>query len=733
MELTRTALQVLDKRYLRIKDGHKETPEELFQRVASAIGKVLVERGDADATAKTSEFYRLMTSLEFLPNTPTLVNAGTELGQLSACFVLPIEDSLESIFDTLKHAAIIHKSGGGTGFAFSRLRPGGDIVQTSSGISSGPVSFMKVYNAATEQIKQGGVRRGANMGILHVSHPDIEEFISCKRNDAELNNFNISVALSDEFMQARAEGRAFDLINPRDDKAVAQLDASSLFDKIAENAWASGDPGVVYLDTINKTHPLKSELVESTNPCGEQPLLPYESCNLGSINVSKFVTGGVVHWERLAQAVHSAVEFLDCVIDANSYPLPEIDEKSRASRKIGLGVMGFADALIELGLEYGSQESFAFGAELMQFVTVESVKASSALAERLGCFPKWAESTWADKGIKIRNATTTTIAPTGSLSILAGCSSGIEPLFAVVYTRNILGGEKFYEVHPLFERKARQGGYFSDDLITRIAEGDSHELSEYLEIPSEDATLFVTAHGLNHEQHLRMQAAFQKHTHNAVSKTINMPQEATVEDVKQAYLMAWELGCKGVTVYRDHSKGAQVLETGHGATKSEPAAEPTVTEASASYKRPPVLTGKTYRMQTGCGYLYVTINQREDHAFEVFLSLGKSGGCPASQLEAVGRLLSASLRAGVPLGLLMKQLKGIRCPRPVWVEGGKQVLSCADAIGIAMAAHLGQNGDSMKTVGGKAEPALPCPECGSPMELSEGCSVCPSCGYSTCG
>jgi len=506
----------------------------------------------------TEGFYDILSNREFLPNSPTLMNAGTGIGQLSACFVLPIEDSLASIFDSVKHAALIHKSGGGTGFSFSRLRPNRDMVASTQGVASGPLSFMRIFDVSTDVIKQGGKRRGANMGVLKVDHPDIIDFIMSKDSENKvLSNFNISVGLTDEFMKALKEDEEYAIKNPRDGLEIKRLKARMVWDLITAQAWKTGDPGIIFIDEINRYNPTP-ELgeIESTNPCGEQPLLPYESCNLGSINLSKFVEGGEVKWGRLKEVVRKAVHFLDNVIDANNFPLVEIKRNTRNTRKIGLGVMGWAEMLIKLGIPYDSEEAIELAEEVMGHINIASHEKSNELANERGLFPAWENSIWQDKGIKMRNATTTTIAPTGTISIIAGTSSSIEPLFAIAFIRNVMDGTELLEINPLFEEIAKQHGFYSEELMRDVAKTGS---VQNLNIPEDVKRLFVTAHDITPEWHIAMQAAFQKHTDNAVSKTINMKETATTEEIEKAYMLSHELKCKGITIYRDNSKIVQVI------------------------------------------------------------------------------------------------------------------------------------------------------------------------------
>ncbi|MCD6350927.1 MAG: vitamin B12-dependent ribonucleotide reductase, partial [Armatimonadetes bacterium] len=617
-DLTDNARTVLARRYLKRDDEGTpiEEPEDMFWRVAQNIAEAEKNYGASEAEAEqwAERFYELMAKLEFMPNSPTLMNAGRAFQQLSACFVLPIEDSMESIFEAVKNTALIHKSGGGTGFSFSRLRPKDDIVSSTKGVSSGPVSFMQVFDAATDAIKQGGTRRGANMAILRVDHPDIFDFIDAKTDESKLTNFNISVAATEAFMQAVHDDEEYELVNPRNGAVVRKVRAREVFDRITRNAWASGEPGMVFLDRINRDNPTPAlGEIESTNPCGEQPLLPYESCNLGSINLARMVKGeptqAEIDWERLRETVRAAVRFLDNVIDMNRFPLPQIAEMTRGNRKIGLGIMGFADMAILMGVPYDSERVLDLAREIMGFIQDEAYAASEELAEERGTFPNWDKSVWAERGRKMRNATCTTIAPTGTISIISGASSGIEPLFAVAFERHILGGETLVEVNPIFRRLAEERGFYSDELIKRVAEHGTVRGVD--EVPEDLQTLFVTAHEVSPEQHVRVQAAFQEATDNAVSKTINFPNEATQEDIAEAYWMAWELGCKGITVYRDGCRQEQVLTTG----RTEKARA--IVRGIEPRPRPEVVRGETRVMHTGCGKLYITINSDDHGPFEV--------------------------------------------------------------------------------------------------------------------
>ncbi len=751
MKLNRTAETVLRKRYL-LKDDEGnviETPEEMCWRVARAIAKAEENYGN-DVEKWAERYFRLLWEQKFMPNSPTLMNAGTELNQLSACFVIPIEDSIDGIFKALWDMARVQKSGGGTGFSFSKLRPKGDIVKSTMGVASGPVSFMKIFDAATEQIKQGGRRRGANMGVLNVHHPDIEEFIKAKWEEGVLRNFNISVAATDAFIEALKNDEDYELINPRTGEVVRKVSARRIFNLIVEGAWRNGEPGMIFIDTVNRHNPTPHVgQIEATNPCGEQPLLPYESCNLGSINLAKFVKDGEIDWEGLKDTVWTAVRFLDDVIDVNSYPIPEIEQMTKANRKIGLGVMGWADMLFLLGIPYDSEEALQLAEKVMKFIQEESYKASQQLAEERGVFPNWKGSVWEKKGVKMRNATTTTIAPTGTISIIAGCSSGIEPIFALAYKRtNILDGEEFFEINEIFENVLRERGIYSEELIEKVASEGSIQRIE--EIPEDVRRVFKCALDISPEWHVRMQAAFQKYTDNAVSKTINLPNSASRKDVEKAFLLAYELGCKGITVYRDGSREEQVLRIKKAEEEKKEAKPRPPAKYIEPRPRPRITTGRTIETRTGCGSLYVTINEDEYGIAEVFVQLGKSGGCAASQTEAMGRLLSVALRSWIDPEVLIRQLKNIRCPSPGF-DNGEVITSCADGVAKVLEKYLKgeykkirfevegikplteftegeeREGERTKQIGGV------CPECGNVLEYGEGCATCKFCGFTRCG
>lgn len=730
LKLSDNARTVLDRRYLRKDADGKplEVPAHMFRRVAGYIAKAEKNYNpDADLQAVETEFYDLMTDLKFLPNSPTLMNAGRTLGQLAACFVLPVEDSMEGIFDTLKNAAIIHKSGGGTGFSFSRLRPTNAMVGTTGGVASGPVSFMKIFNTATEQVKQGGTRRGANMAILQVDHPDIMEFIYCKSNNGELNNFNISVGLTDGFMQAMNKGEHYDLTDPRDGKVVGSLNAAEVYGALVQQAWENGDPGIVFLDRMNRDNPTPEiGRIESTNPCGEQPLLPMEACNLGSINLAKCITtdgdASALDFDELKKVVWSSVHFLDNTIDMSRYPLPAIDAMVKGNRKVGLGVMGFADLLFHLGIPYNSEEALAVAEELMAFIQEQAHAASRALADERGAFLNHRESIYKDDRQPPRNATLTTIAPTGTLSIIANCSSGIEPLFALSFVRTVMDDDKLTEVNPYFEEVARKHGFYSPELMETIARTGS--IAKIDGIPEDIKKVFVTAHDVSPEWHIRMQAAFQKHTDNAVSKTVNLPHDASVDDVRKIYDLAHELDCKGVTIYRDGSKDKQVLSTSAGSGTTKPM-------LGATLSRPETLEGFTTRVKTGLGRLYVTVTEMNGRPFEVFATIGKSGRSTTAKTEAIGRLVSLALRSGVKAEEIVEQLKGIGGEHPIFQNGGL-VLSIPDAIGHVLESRYLKSKEG-KSGHGNTLMGAACPECGQTISFEEGCQKCHFCGFTKCG
>ena len=770
-DLSGNAEVVLRRRYLsKDREGNiLEDPDGMFRRVARNLSQADANYGASEEQRQATEdrFYLAMRRLELLPNSPTLMNAGRELQQLSACFVLPVDDALDGIFDKVKQTALIHKSGGGTGFAFSRLRPEGDVVGSTGGVASGPVSFIRAFDTATDVVKQGGTRRGANMGILDVTHPDILKFIRSKEDGKTLVNFNISVGVDADFMEKVKRGESYDLVNPRNGKTTGQLNAREVFDILAEMAWKTGDPGLVFMDVINRDNP-NPQLgrIESTNPCGEQPLLPYESCNLASINLARMVhyAGGEVSvdWDRLSETIDVAVHLLDNVIDMNEYPIPEIAEMSRKTRRIGLGVMGFADLLVQLAVPYDSEEALKTAERVMGFIQDETHRASMELALERGSFPAWEGSIYngGDRGEvrPMRNSAPTTIAPTGTISIIAGASSGIEPLFALGYVRNVMDNTRLVESNPYFEAVARHEGFYSEDLIEEIARTGT---LEGLGVPQWVKDVFRTSHDITPEWHVRMQGAAQAHTDNAVSKTINFPYTATVEDVRRAYMLAYELGCKGITVYRDGSKDGQVLSTGDTGKAEEK--ETAIVPAHVSPRsRPQSIKGVTERVRTGHGNMYVTINfDEKGQPFEVFGNLGKAGGCDSAQLEAISRLVSLALRSGIEPSAILEQMRGITCC-PAWDEG-TLVRSAPDAVALALErraygddagralghgvqmafapeiVHSG-NGHSYEngTNGADQENGIVqltgrrCPDCNTPVIYQEGCLMCISCGWNKC-
>ncbi|WP_045214847.1 vitamin B12-dependent ribonucleotide reductase [Desulfonatronovibrio magnus] len=733
--LNDNAKTVLNKRYLQ-KGGDGQPLEDykaMFWRVASSIAneEQKYEQSSLNAEELARIFYDMMIEFKFLPNSPTLMNAGTELGQLAACFVLPVGDSMEEIFDAIKYAALIHKSGGGTGFSFSRLRAKASRVGSTGGIASGPISFLKIFNTATEQVKQGGTRRGANMGILRVDHPDIIDFIRAKERDGDLNNFNLSIGLTEVFMQAVENDDEYPLIAPHTGKEKDRIKARDVFSLLVHKAWESGDPGIIFLDRINRDNPTPEQgEIESTNPCGEQPLLPYEACNLGSINLDKFYapeSGDGVDWQGLKQTIHLSVRFLDNVIDASRYPLDRITEMVRKNRKIGLGVMGWADLLFQLEIPYNSHKALVLAEKIMEFVEKESKSASKILASERGPFPGYDDSVYARQNFgPYRNATTTTIAPTGTLSIIAGCSSGVEPVFALSFTRQVMDGERLVEVNPHLEAALKKSQDHSVGLMESIARKGSISKMDFLSRSLRD--VFVTAMDISPEYHLKMQAAFQKYTDNAVSKTVNLPHEATIEDIWSIYWMAYEMGCKGVTVYRDGCKSSQVLCTGDG-QKAKDSKEKTV---SAGVKeRPDIVYGFTQKVRTGLGELYLTVNEVDGKPFEVFATIGRSGRSITAKAEAIGRLVSLALRSGVDVRDVVKQIKGIGGEHPVFQKKGL-LLSIPDAVGWVLENRYLQD-KKMKGSDYKSLHKPVCPDCSGELVFQEGCFVCNSCGYTKCG
>jgi ribonucleoside-diphosphate reductase alpha chain len=818
ISLSQNARTVLEKRYL-VKDATgapTEKPEEMFWRVAKTIAEGDRRYGASDGAVEwvAEEFYRLMTERRFEPNSPTLMNAGRPLGQLSACFVLPVEDALsngrDGIYDTLKSMALIHQSGGGTGFSFSRLRAKGSMVRSTTGVASGPVSFMTLYDASTDAVKQGGTRRGANMGILRVDHPDILEFITCKEDITKIVNFNISVAVTEEFMRAVEARARYNLKDPRTGAVVGELDANMVWDKMIQGAWRTGEPGCFFIDEANRYNPVPHlGAYEATNPCGEQPLLAYDVCNLGSINVGHYVKDGRLEWDAFRRDIHLSTHFLDNVIDVNKYPLPEIDHLSKRIRRIGLGLMGFADALVRMGIPYDSTEAVEFGKKLMAYLDTESKRESERLAHERGAFPEWARSIWGPDetcardrdGARVRpmqllrNCNVTTIAPTGTISIIANCSSGLEPLFAVAFMR-YQAGVMMPDVNEDFVAIARKEGWYSEGLMQRIAE-QGH--INFPEVPEKWQRVFVTANAITPEWHMRMQAAFQAHCDSAISKTTNFAHTATVDDVRAIYELAFQLKVKGVTVYRDGSRDGQVLSTGATekakAERDKPAPDKreigelqgTITELHAEIdrlkkslfdveaenlqrrmkrSRPDMLRATSLRKETPLGTMFVHITEDDrGQPFEVFINLGKAGGAAMADAEAMGRLISVALRSGIPLQEIHRQLRGVASDRAIGL-GPNKVLSVPDAIGIALEEWWRQKqGIQQDLLSASPTPpsvaALPspvtshtnghapaaefsghtngesfigqCPDCGSSLEFAEGCAKCHVCGFSECG
>jgi len=742
LDLRIPSIKVLEKRYLKKDDSGKilETGSDMFKRVAYHIAQAdKIYDSGANIDSLAEKFYKRMANFEFLPNSPTLMNAGRELGQLSGCFVLPIEDSIESIFKTLMYTAFVHKSGGGTGFDFSDLRPKNDRVKSTSGVSSGPVSFMRVYNAATEEIKQGGTRRGANMGILRVDHPDIMDFITCKNVEGALNNFNISVAVTDKFMNALEKNEEYDLINPKTSQVIQKLNAIDVYNKIVEQAWKNGEPGIVFIDRINQYNPTPGiGMIKSTNPCGEQPLLPYESCNLGSINLGKFVKKNDMDWDKLEVMVEDAVHFLDNVIDMNKFPLPEIEAMTKGNRKVGLGVMGFADALALQGISYNSNDALETGEKIMEFIQNKAKDVSEKIARQRDSFPNINESIY--KGKYMRNATLTTIAPTGTISVIANnASSGIEPFYQLAYIRNVGDsiGSPLLEINPTFEGIAKENKFWSDNLI-KIVENEKgmNVAVDYTKIPKDIKELFLTAHEIPPEQHIKIQAVFQKHTDNAVSKTLNFSRNATKEDVSKAYRLSYSLECKGVTIYRDGSRDKQLLTT-----NLEKKVDGGISE---TLKRPEELEGKTRRMRVGCGKLYVTRNELDEKFREIFTNCDFQSPCQKAYNDALCKAISLLGQHNVSDEEIGKMLLGGRCDKPGLDENHN--VSCPDAIGKVIMGwkpksqredNKEKKDDNEKTPSNNTillTHYTQCPECKMNfLKFEEGCEKCDNCDYSKCG
>ena len=715
MNLSETALNLLKERYLmRNAEGEPiEEPEDLFRRVAKTIAAA--EDGyDGNSSYWEKKFYNAMVKLNFLPGSPTLLNAGRTFNMLSSCFVLPIGDSFKSIFRTIYDTALVQRAGGGVGYDFSRLRPKGALVKSSMGKSSGPISFLHAYDAVTDTIKQGGMRKGANMAIMRVDHPDIEAFIACKRKEGTFANFNISVAITDEFMKALDEDTEFELQWPMNKiadikgalppKVWKRIKAKELWDKLIENSHAVGDPGIWFIDRTNAAHPIYDMpgryqpcWIESTNPCGEQPLLPFESCNLGSINLAHFVRNDEVDYDKLRKTTTMAVRFLDNVIDCNEYPLAEIEEVSLLNRKMGLGIMGWHDMLQWMKIPYNTQQALDLAEKVMSFINDTAYQASVDLADERGPFPNIEGS----KYDYIRNATRTTIAPTGSISMIANCYGGIEPYYSNYYMKRVLDGREFPMPNHTLELMVPDIDW--EEIITL-----NGSVQEAKSVPEEMKPLFLTALEINWIWHLKHQAAFQKYTDNAVSKTINLPENATVSDIDKIYRMAWELGCKGVTVYRQGSKREQVLNI----------IKPT--------ERPRKLPATSMKIETGCENMYITVSQSQNELFEVFVNSGKSGGCANAYNEAVGKLITIALRSGVKPDAIIKQLRGIRCPEKTMVGGIGVINSCPDAIGLVIQ-EVAASKNKFGEKGGN------CPDCGEAVYFEEGCSKCTKCSWMRCG
>ena len=757
------AMVVLKKRYF-MKDNQGNAVEnswsDISRRVARAIAETeLLYNPEADVSYWEEKYYSVMISLEYVPNSPTLMNAGTGAGTLSACFVMGLEDSMEGIMETAKEAALVQKFGGGTGFALSKIRPKGSPIATTHGKACGPIAVLRHLSSVSTLVTQGGKRDGANMAVMDVHHPDIEEFITCKTQEGQIHNFNVSVGASELFMQAVSKGENYELKDPHDGEVLGTLNAGKVFDNIIEGAWLNGEPGTIFLDRVNQDNPTPhlGEMI-ATNPCGEQPLLAYESCNLGSINLAKFVLfdgdEAKVDWDRLAEVTSITTRFLDNVIDANRYSVPAIEEMTKMTRKTGLGVMGFADMLVMMNVAYNSQAGLDLGRAIMRFVREHADATSEELAEERGVFPGYEGSIYEKQGRLMRNACRLTVAPTGTISMIAGCSSGIEPLFSLCYHKhNILEGESLLYIDSNFERMATEQGFYSDELMEYLADGGS--IQDRDDVPSSIKDIFVTAGDISPEYHVRMQAVFQESVDAAISKTINFPNSATRDDVRTAYMLAWELGCKGITVYRSGSRNLEVLTS--GSAKTESAGYVSIkaddfqtglndSQLNKPAPRPSQVSGITEKVRTGHGNMYITINSREGQPFEIFSNLGKAGGCDSAQHEAISRLVSLALRSGIEPGELVEQLRGITCC-PQW-DDGKLVRSGPDAVALVLEKHTSNNNSEGNVVTYALQPGLPlksdtngngvigksaCPDCDGFLVYQEGCEMCPSCGYSRCG
>jgi len=782
LEISDNAKVVLEKRYY-LRDSHGKTIEYSWSDVCRRVARTIAEaetiyNPKADVAYWEEKYYSVMASLEYVPNSPTLMNAGTGAGTLSACFVIGLEDSMEGIMDTAKEAALVQKFGGGTGFALSGIRPKGTSISTTHGKACGPVAVLRHLSSVSTLVTQGGKRDGANMAVMDVHHPDIMDFITCKTQEGDIHNFNISVGASEEFMQAAQKGEEYDIRDPHTGQVVGRLNAAEVFGSMIDGAWLNGEPGTIFLDRVNEDNPTPHlGRMTSTNPCGEQPLLPYESCNLGSINLAKFVVNTeaqpTLDWERLSHVVRIATRFLDNVIDANKYSVAEIERMTKQTRKTGLGVMGFADMLVDMDIPYNSQEGLELGRDIMSFVRQEADAISEDLAGERGVFPAYDGSIYQKQGRPMRNACRLTVAPTGTISMIAGCSSGIEPLFSLSYHKhNILGGESLIYVDANFERVAREGDFYSDELMEYLADGGSIQQRD--DVPEWVKDVFVTSADISPQDHVRMQAAFQQSVDAAISKTINFPNSATREDVRTAYLMAWELGCKGITVYRSGSRDAEVLTSGSAEAATQAAMEASLTDMAlmggeysqavlpAPMVRPAQVQGITDRVRTGHGNMYITINSRDGHPFEVFSNLGKAGGCDSAQLEAISRLASLALRSGIDPEQVVEQLSGITCC-PQW-DDGTLVRSAPDAVALVISKHAHSAPQEPLTLNmpkGQSEPfefvqATPfavqqglrlkaeangngtvsktsCPDCAGFLVFQEGCQHCPECGYEKCG